>query len=374
MAGFDEARFALEAATGGNNTLLLDDLGLPSVMVRIPMFRWSDVIPGGEDAPCSAFVVGGRVLDCIYISKYQNIVERGRAYSLPNRDPAHTLTIDQAREVCAAKGRGWHLMTNAEWAAIAHWCVKNGTIPRGNTNFSRSHSDIHEHGVLVKSGNNGEGMENEMRTLTGSGRQTWTHDGTWAGICDLSGNIWDFVAGLRIVDGEIQVIPDNDSALNADESAASGRWRAIGKNGALVMPGSPGTYKYDGAAPGISSPENRAVGDGFRLDVDVRNPNYAGGERDTAHRAYGFMPFFAMTAAENAAPHTRLVQLGLFPRGDYRDGGFFFLRNYGERMAARGGSWFDGDGGGLWDLYLRETREFIFPDIGFRAAWADVRG
>ena len=49
-------KFALEAASGGKNTLLFDDLGLPSVMVRIPMFLWSDVLEGAPEEPCSAFV------------------------------------------------------------------------------------------------------------------------------------------------------------------------------------------------------------------------------------------------------------------------------------------------------------------------------
>ena len=70
--------------------------------------------------------------------------------------------------------------------------------------------------------------------------------------------------------------------------------------------------------------------------------------------------------------HARLRQLGLFPSEGCRDGAYFFLRNYGERIAARGGSWFDLDGGGIWDLYLRETRAFIYPDIGFRAAFVEI--
>ena len=45
---------------------------------------------------------------------------------------------------------------------------------------------------------------------------------------------------------------------------------------------------------------------------------------------------------------------------------------YGERVAARGGSWFDGPFGGIWELYLRETRAFIYPDIGFRAAYVEA--
>lgn len=373
MSGFDGARFALEAATGGRNTLILDDAGLPSVMVRIPMFRWSEVLEGGEDRPCDAFIVGGRVLDCIYISKYLNVVENGRAYSLPGRDPAHTLTIDEARAACAAKGPGWHLLTIAEWTAIAHWCVKNGTVPRGNSNFGRHHEHTHEHGVLA-AGRRGQGPEDEMRTLTGSGPASWNHDGTDAGIADLNGNIWDWVAGLRVVDGEIQIIPDNDSALNVDESAESAAWRAIGPDGRLAAPGSAGTLKYDGLAPGTAEPVDRAVGDGFRLNTVVENRNYTGPEPDTSHRAYGWMPFFDLCCAPGVTAPLRLRELGLYPRQDgYRDGAYLFLRNYGQRTAARGGSWFDAGGGGIWDLYLRETRAFLYPDIGFRAAYITSR-
>ena len=382
MTNFDDVRFALEAAAGGKNTLILDDVGMPSVMVRIPMFRWSEVIKGGEDLPCSAFVVGGKVHNCIYISKYLNVIENGRAYSLPNRDPAHSLTIDRARKACAAKGPGWHLMTNAEWSAIAHWCVKNKTVPRGNSDFGRDYRKIHERGVIVP-GNNGEDRGSEMRTYTGTGPASWNHDHTAFGISDLNGNIWDFIAGLRVVDGEIQVIADNDSALNVDESDFSPHWRAINTDGQLVEPGSPGTYKYDGVSPGIESGEEAVVGDGFKLSTVVTNPNYIGSEPDISHRASGHMRFFEMKAAFGVTAHIRLKQLGLFPvdgtdfhalyRGDaYTDGAFFFLRNYGSRIAARGGSWFDSAGGGIWDLYLREPSDFLFPDIGFRAAYVDL--
>lgn len=373
MAGFDEARFALEAATGGRNTILLDDAGKPSVMVRIPMFLWSDVFEGGADEPFPAFVVDGKVLDYIYISKYLNVVHDGRAYSLPGRDPAHTISIDEARAVCAAKGRGWHLMTNAEWAAIAHWCVKNGTLPHGNSDFGRYHAAHHEYGVLAPGQPRGRGPEDEMRTLTGSGPETWNHDHTAAGIADMNGNIWDFVSGVRIVDGEIQIIPDNNSALNVDESDTSPLWRAVRSDGTLVAPGTPGTLKYDGVSPGLSVPDDRVTGDGYRLSTEVVNPNYTGDEENTDHRAYGHMRFFDMQPAEGVEVPEVLTKLALFPRKDgYRDGAFFFLRNYGERRAARGGSWFDHDGGGVWDLYLRETSAFRYPDIGFRAAYVEL--
>ncbi len=55
------------------------------------------------------------------------------------------------------------------------------------------------------------------------------------------------------MDGEIQVIPDNDSALNVDESINSALWKAIDISGKLVPPGSPDTYKYDGVNPGVDT-------------------------------------------------------------------------------------------------------------------------
>jgi formylglycine-generating enzyme len=368
MGRFDEARLALEAATGGKNTLLLDDMGLPSVMVRVPRFKWADVMEGGEDAVCSAFVVGGKVKDYIYISKYLNIIERGRAYSLPARDPAHTLAIGDARAACALKGPGWHLMSNAEWAAIAHWCRKNGTMPRGNNNFGHDFTAKHET-ALMAPGNSSQ-FTPEGRTLTGTGPVSWSHDGSAAGICDLNGNVWDFVAGLRILDGEIQVIPDNDSALNVDESATSTYWKAIDPEGKLVAPGSPGTLKYDGVNPGNADPASAIVPGGVKLDTVVRHPQYTG-EDKVGNHGYTIMPFKDLAAESGLTPPLLLKELGLFPvAADLNEN--LFVRNTGERIALRGGSWFDGPTAGLWELYLRDGRSFIFPDIGFRAAFVEL--
>lgn len=372
MAGYDMARFALEAATNGKNTIILDDAGLPSVMVRIPMFLWSDVIDGAPEEPCPAFVVNGRVLDCIYISKYLNIIENGRAYSLPGRDPANTLSIDTARSACAAKGKGWHLMTNAEWAAVSHWCVKNGKMPRGNSQFGASHEAPWERGVMVQEGTRGKGSECEMRTLTGSGPASWTHDGTDAGITDMNGNIWDMVSGFRVMDGEIQVIPDNNAALNLDESTGSSEWRAIDINGNYVLPGSGNTLYYDSIEEGIAAEDDRLAGGGMILNTKREHPHYFGTQEYTDHCAYGWMEFFKLGSKVEIPGMMKLIELGIAPRSDYRDGASFFLRNYGDRRVARGGSWFDGPGGGLWDLYIRETGAFIFPDIGFRAAYIRI--
>jgi hypothetical protein len=49
------------------NDILLDDKGLPSVMVRIPKFKISDVIAGGSDSTHPAFIVNGNEVPEIYI-------------------------------------------------------------------------------------------------------------------------------------------------------------------------------------------------------------------------------------------------------------------------------------------------------------------
>ena len=371
-ARYEPARFALEAASGGKNTLLFDDLGRPSVMVRIPMFLWSDVLEGAPKEPCSAFVAGGKVLDCVYISKYMNVIEYGRGYSLPGRDPAHTLTVDEARAACAAKGKGWHLLTNAEWCALMHWSVKNGSVPRGNACFGGDPDRPWDRGVLSLQ-RRGRGLEEEMRTLTGTGPDRWNHDGGPWGVSDLAGNAWDWVSGFRTLDGELQFIPDNDSAMNVDEGPDSPLWRAVLPDGRFVSPGTPGTLKYDGVQPGTDSPEDVGVRGGYRLNTRVEYPNYTGKEADTAHRAYGWCFFKSLVPAEGVEVPPLLHRLGAMPMPEgHQDSSVFFLRNYGERVAARGGSWFDGSFGGIWELNLRETRAFIYPDIGFRAAWAEV--
>ncbi|GAC43587.1 ATPase, partial [Paenibacillus popilliae ATCC 14706] len=110
------------------------------IMVRIPKFNLSDVIDGALDTPHPAFIVGGKEVPGIWVSKYQNIIVGSKAYSLPFQQPAVNVDYDQAREACESKGPGWHLISNAEWAAIALWAKKNGTLPRGNNNRGGDHS------------------------------------------------------------------------------------------------------------------------------------------------------------------------------------------------------------------------------------------
>ena len=64
----DTYRAAVEAATGGKNTVIYDDKGNPSIMVAIPKFKIKDVIDGGSDKVHPAFIVNGVEKDVIWKS------------------------------------------------------------------------------------------------------------------------------------------------------------------------------------------------------------------------------------------------------------------------------------------------------------------
>src|SRR5690606_10335202 len=75
-------------ALAPSNALVRDRTGVPSVLVRIPQFRICDVIEGGSEAIHPAFIVNGRPIPEIWVSKFQNVVRGGLAYSLPDQPPA----------------------------------------------------------------------------------------------------------------------------------------------------------------------------------------------------------------------------------------------------------------------------------------------
>ena len=79
------------------------------------------------------------------------------------------------------------------------------------------------------------------KTATGSGPVTWAHDGTEHGIYDLNGNVWEMAEGIRLINGEIQVLRDNDGVL----PECWNDWKAIDKRGKLVKVGSKNTWKFD---------------------------------------------------------------------------------------------------------------------------------
>lgn len=136
-AGID---FVIESLTGTNNVAITDSTGIPSTMVRIPKFKISDVISGGPEVTHPMFIVDGKEKEAIYIGKYEAVIDNGVAHSLAGRMPANNISINQAIQATRAKGDGWHVMTNAEYAGVSLLSKANGTLPSGNDYMGRSNN------------------------------------------------------------------------------------------------------------------------------------------------------------------------------------------------------------------------------------------
>jgi len=349
----DALRQSVEAASGGANTVLYDAKGYPSVMCIVPRFNIEDIDPALGSGTHPAFVVNGVPKSEIFVGKFLSRIHDGHALSLPGQDPSAAINFDTADARCTAKGPGWHMMTNAEWSAVALWCWKNGFMPRGNTQYGRDHVQQYETGRRQDGAAPGE-ASGTARTLTGSGPVSWFHDNTPAGIADLTGNVHEWQRGMRMVDGEIQIIPDNDAAAtDADHSPASVLWKAIMPNGSLVAPGTAGSLKWNATgADGTGSPE---------LDTAVTSQS----DGTTSASAM----YKDVAAAAGVTVPNLLKLLGLFPHDATIERGRFYMRNEGERLPFRGGYWPYGSNAGLFALALGNPRSSVSADIGFRPAF-----
>lgn len=348
MPNFDDLKLSIEALSGGKNTVLFDDLGMPSVMVPFPKLKMSDLIAGGSENIHPAFSVDGVEKSVIYVSKYQNIVLNERGYSLPMRDPRASLNFDQAVTYCRNKGKGWSLTPYSLWSAIALWCRKNGTMPRGNNNYGADHAYGHEKGVptYYESGK-------IARCATGSGPNTWNHNWMPDGIADLNGNVWEWCAGMRLMNGEIQIIPyANCMAADASMGASSTLWKAIAADGTLVEPGTAGTLKYNYVSGHIQltsgdiTPEDTWRGDTYQnMTLDS-----------------------ALTVPEIAKA---LLIYPDEPGGDYGGDGHY-MNNSGERLPICGGGWGITSNAGVFYVNLGSPRSGSRTGIGFRSAYCEL--
>ena len=337
------------------NQVINDDFGRGSVMVYIPRFNLSDVIDGASETPHPAFIVNGKLLSGIYISKFQNVLTDSLAYSLPDKDPATFVSFDEAIEYSAAKGEGWHLMTAAEWGAIALWCQKNGWLPYGNNDGGK---DIREENISARIAYRDD-EKAICRTETGSGPVSWSHNKREDGIYDLNANVWEWVGGMRLVFGEVQILENNDAASSENsQSADSEAWRAIdGTTGDLIAPDrfgkTPGSVKLDNI-------------DGIWT--------YVSGELTSCENKVRFCDFGDVIADGSVCQKAKeiLYSLGLLssrPGYDYDGVSLYANNGLAERIPFRGGRYGQGKNTGVFKTCLDDPRSFSGNPVGFRSAY-----
>lgn len=366
MNNFDDLKLATEAMTGGKNTVLLDDVGMPSIMVVIPKMSCKDLITGAADTTHPAFIVNNIEKDKVYISKYINVVHNNRAYSLPMQDPHNNVNFNNALAYCNNKGNGWGLMPASLWAAIALWCKKNGTMPHGNNNYGADISYPHEKGVATSAGSDGK----INRTATGSGPASWNHDNTIAGICDLNGNVWEWQSGIRLVYGELQILA-NANAIDPSYSqdATSTWWKAIhAQTGKLVAPESTITSQQ---LVGTTVKLNySSTGNVWSFESGIESEQAIDSSRSCA---------FAKIKSDQLGDGAKILlrSLALIPdesttETDYEGDLFYANNGTAERCVFRGGYWAHGANAGVFSLHGIHSRSSVITHIGFRSAYYDL--
>lgn len=367
MSNFDLANIALKSVCP-NNEILYDDKGMPSVMVYIPKMTYEQLGLGTDKSVHPAFIVNGKEVDGIYISKYQNIVQNGRAYSLPGQDPRASITFDTALSACTAKGPGWHLMTKQEWAAIALWCKKNDSMPYGNNNWGKDTRETVYKAVPTTFETSSDYEEHKgqaAHVATGTGPLTWSHDGTPSGIWDLNGNVWEWNGGIRSVFGELQVLANNNAAdLSNPQTAASQLWMAIdGTTGELIKPNGSGTttnslkLQYEGSAwkwiKGTVT-GNTPPGDGKGCTFESVTA-----EEDIGEKAKLYLQVLGLLKYDDRS-------------GAYQSDYFYWNNTQDERMLYSGGCWRNGAAAGVFISRGNYSRGLSSTCIGFRSAFVKL--
>lgn len=325
----DSYRRAVEAASGGKNTVIRDKNGNPSVMVVVPKFRLEDIDPSLGTGVHPAFIVHGKEVPEIFYPKFQNIVVGGCGVSQPGVDPTVFVNFDQARAYAMTKGPGWHLSSNAEWAALALWSWKNGTMPRGNNYFGCDINAPYERGRETSQDNNRTG-----RVATGSGPASWYHDGTPFGVADMNGNVGEWQDGFRTIGGRIWVVGEDGVPMNNFDTQNTN-----GNNTGWIDTG----LCYNG---------NKLTTDAkATANCDTVFENIAGASGVTVP-AY----FKALALAP--------VATGL--KSDHIWTGTDFTQEY---IPLRGGSWSTQANAGVFRLNVGNVRSNSSWDVGFRAAY-----
>ena len=363
----DTLRKQVESASKGQNTVYYTAKGQPSYFYVVPAFN--DVTtgvlhPAFKRASISEATLTDRTE--LLFGMYPGTLRNGELLSLPGVAPYAPTSgagVDYFMNLANAcnngtTATGFHLANNVEWSAVQQLCTAGGYYPNGNTDYGRSSDNSLERGVNSVTGRYVAATgTTTTTTMTGSGPSSWRHNNSPFGIADLCGNTWEWSPGMRLNSYEINVISYDGTTIgnpalfaSTDMVLSSPKWYAInGSTGALMLAtaGTPtaNSVRYASAASGTADYTLYcASGAAFEGMVNSTGANPVG-----------------TTALNLCKTH------GLFPRATYSNGDAFYL-NAGEVIPARGGSWSNSSGAGVFALSCDAARAVSYAGLSARPA------
>lgn len=336
-----ELQKQVETMSNGNLTVRYTAKGQPSYFYRFRRSVFEADVEASLSTNHPAFIVGGVQKAEILVGVHQAAEVNGETVSQAGLVPRVDINQDEAVLMTRNTGPGFFVCTTPIYAALALHARATGIFPRGNNNDGRAYNAVDEFGVDKDGDPTGNRGATTIRA--GSGPVTWNHPPTPWGVQNLNGNVWERSPGQRTVDGEIQIIADNDAALIGTDLSASGPWQAIDADtGNLVAPGTAGTVKY--ATSGTTA-GTLVCGSGSA--------------------------FASMTShGVSDAALTLLKQHGLMQPGLPLESDGFYINLTTERLPIRGGYWNIGSQSGVFALHLSAARSVRGPYLGFRPAFA----
>ena len=298
----------------------IDSQGTTNEMFVIPKITCEDLDPNGTlgEGTHPAFINKNIEKPFIAIARYQASNNgSGIPVSQYNKTPWVSVDFDTARANCLKKNAGtqtptikfngvevstatgWHLMSIWDWALIQAWNALYGPRVKGNVSSSAA-------------------------VGTGTGGNTYSHNGKANGIFDLVGNVWEWQEGMKKGSNEHIIMLENNDTSLMNNSGNESSWKDTGINNSNVNAGS--EYGW------WNSNQNMANSASDSIKLLLRR-----------------------SLVVPAGPN-------------YKTAGSVWCTT-GERMPGRGGGWGDGASAGLAALALAGERSGSDTYIGFRFAF-----
>ena len=105
------------------------------------------------------------------------------------------------------------------------------------------------------------------------------------------------------------------------------------------------------------------------MGAERTNPMFMTDPSSDAHYGYSYTTFETLAVKSGFTVPNLLKYLAIAPIDANHGGDGIWVRDYGECVAFRGGSWVFGSIAGVFALILSNARSLSVNDLGFRSAY-----